>query len=79
MGDGALPLDAAALHEDQVVADLVYHPLETPLLAAARTAGATAVDGLGMLVHQAALQVEQWSGREAPVEAMREAVRALVS
>ena len=50
-----------------VVADLVYHPLETPLLAAARAAGAHVVDGLGMLVHQAALQVERWSGQPAPV------------
>ena len=62
MDDGALPLDAGALRRGQVVADLVYHPLETPLLAAARAAGAVPVDGLGMLVHQAALQVEQWSG-----------------
>jgi shikimate dehydrogenase len=74
-GDGAAPLPAAALHSGQVVADLVYHPLETPLLAAARVAGAATVDGLGMLVHQAALQVERWSGLDAPVDAMRNAVR----
>src|SRR5690606_37097647 len=53
-----------------VYADLVYHPLETPLLRAARAVGAPAVDGLGMLVHQAALQVERWTGAEAPVSAM---------
>ena len=64
------------MRADLVVADLVYHPLETPLLAAARAAGARPVDGLGMLVHQAALQVERWSGRPAPVDAMRAAVRA---
>jgi shikimate dehydrogenase len=75
MGDGALPLAATALRADQVVVDLVYHPLETPLLAAARAVGAATVDGLGMLVHQAALQVEQWSGLEAPVGQMRHAVR----
>ncbi len=75
MGDGASPLDASALRSGQVVADLVYHPLETPLLAAARAVGAHPVDGLGMLVHQAALQVERWSGQVAPVAVMREAVR----
>ena len=76
MGDGRLPLSAGSLHTGQVVADLVYHPLATPLLDAARAAGAATVDGLGMLVHQAALQVERWSGRPAPVDAMRAAVRA---
>jgi shikimate dehydrogenase len=78
-GDGALPLDGASLHPGQVVADLVYHPLETPLLAAARSAGAATVDGLGMLVHQAALQVERWSGMSAPVGAMRAAVQSVLA
>jgi shikimate dehydrogenase len=68
--DAGIPVDA---HGGLVVADLVYHPLETPLLRAARAAGASTVDGLGMLVHQAALQVEQWTGRAAPVETMRAA------
>jgi shikimate dehydrogenase len=74
MGDGASPLGPGAVGTGQVAADLVYHPLETPLLAAARAAGATVVDGVRMLVHQAALQVERWSGRAAPVVAMRAAV-----
>jgi shikimate dehydrogenase len=69
--DPTVPFDPGCLQGAQVVADLVYHPLETPLLAAARQHGAAAVDGLGMLVHQAALQVEAWTGREAPVAAMR--------
>lgn len=60
-------------------AELVYHPLETPLLRAARAAGAQAVDGLGMLVHQAALQVELWSGQAAPVGAMRAAAEAALT
>ena len=55
------------------VADLVYHPLETPLLRDARARGAQVVDGLGMLVHQAALQIAAWTGRDAPVAAMRAA------
>jgi shikimate dehydrogenase len=52
----------------------VYEPRETPWLAAARAHGALAVPGLGMLVHQAALQVEHWTGQLAPVDAMRAAV-----
>jgi shikimate dehydrogenase len=56
------------------VVDLVYDPLETPLLASARARGARTVPGLGMLVHQAALQVERWSGQAAPIAAMRAAV-----
>lgn len=75
-GRGDLPVDPEALRHGLVVADLVYHPLETPLLAAAARAGARTVDGLGMLVHQAALQVERWSGRPAPVAAMRAAALA---
>lgn len=45
-----------------IVADIVYRPLETALLAAARTRGLTAVDGLGMLIHQGALAFEGWFG-----------------
>jgi shikimate dehydrogenase len=74
-GNPASPVPSGALRAGTIVADLVYHPLETPLLAAAGRAGAATVDGLGMLVHQAALQVERWSGLEAPVDAMRNAVR----
>jgi shikimate dehydrogenase len=69
-GDGAMAFDVDLLHDGQVVADLVYHPMVTPLLAAARQRGAQTVGGLGMLVHQAALAVEHWTGRAAPVEAM---------
>ena len=66
-----MPLEA--LHAGQVLADLVYHPLETALLRGARDRGAVVVDGLGMLVHQAALQIERWTGRAAPIAAMRAA------
>jgi shikimate dehydrogenase len=79
-GANELPVAVDALRSDQVVADLVYHPLETGLLHAARSRGATVVDGLGMLVHQAALQIEGWTGSAAPVAAMRAAaVHALRS
>ncbi len=72
MGDDAsLPLDATLLRSGQVVVDLVYHPLRTPLLRAAAAAGARTVDGLVMLVGQAALSFGQWTGNDAPVDAMR--------
>jgi shikimate dehydrogenase len=73
-GDDALPLAADAVGADQVAADLVYEPRTTPWLTAVQARGARTVGGLGMLVHQAALQVERWSGRPAPIDAMRAAV-----
>src|SRR5205085_1545752 len=69
MGDDrSVPVPADVITPAHVVVDLVYHPLDTPLLTAARAAGASAVDGLGMLVHQAAPPVERWTGRAAPVD-----------
>lgn len=73
MGDGDVPIHAGRLRHGQVFADLVYHPIETPMLQAARSQGIAVVDGLGMLVHQAALQVERWTEQPAPVEVMRSA------
>jgi shikimate dehydrogenase len=73
-GDPTLPLPEHVLGPGRAVVDLVYEPLETPLLAVARARGAVVVSGLGMLVHQAALQVELWTGRPAPIAAMQAAV-----
>ncbi len=73
-GPGSWPVDPALLGPGQVVVDLVYHPPLTPWLAAATERGATTMNGLGMLVHQAALQIGRWTGREAPVDAMWAAV-----
>lgn len=74
-GSADLPCPAELLGSGQVVADLVYHPLETAWLRAARLRGATTVDGLGMLVHQAALQQRIWLGDDAIIDttAMRTA------
>jgi shikimate dehydrogenase len=66
----------ALMHAGQVVTDLVYAPRPTPWLAASAAAGATTVDGLGMLVHQAALQLELWTGHTAPVDVMWQAATA---
>lgn len=68
-----LPCKSSSLRAHHVVADIVYHPLDTPLLRAARAVGALAVDGLGMLVHQAALQQRLWHGATPDVSTMLEA------
>lgn len=71
-----LPVDPSALHPGQVVVDLIYHPAATPLLAAARGRGAVAVNGLGMLIHQAAHAFRRWTGEDPPLEAMSAAAVA---
>ncbi len=60
----------AAIAPVAVVADIVYQPKVTPLLAAAAARELTTVGGLGMLVHQAAAAFTLWTGRPAPLEAM---------
>ncbi len=69
-GSPALPPGAEELHGGQVVVDIVVHPLHTAFLEAAARRGARSVTGLGMLVHQAAAALEQWTGRTVPVDAM---------
>jgi shikimate dehydrogenase len=64
---GGWALDPSGLVGGQLVVDLVYHPAVTPWLEAAARQGARVHNGLGMLVHQAALQLEWWTGLEAPV------------
>jgi shikimate dehydrogenase len=68
----------AALRPGQVVLDIVYKPLRTPLLDGARAAGATAVHGGRMLLHQAASQFELYTGHPAPLAAMEEALQAAI-
>jgi len=67
------PVPVESLNPGQLVVDTVYHPMETPFLAAARARGIHATNGLGMLVHQAALAFELWTGADAPLAAMRAA------
>ena len=61
-GKPPLDIDLGALPAAAIVADIVYSPLETPLLAAARARGNPAVDGLGMLLHQAVPGFARWFG-----------------
>ena len=76
-GQPGLEVDLAPLPASAVVADIVYVPLETRLLAAARARGLVAVDGLGMLLHQARPGFEAWFG-VAPLvdQALRDEVAA---
>jgi shikimate dehydrogenase len=71
-----LGLSFAAVGEYRYVVDLVYGAVPTRLLAAAREHGARTLDGLEVLVAQGALSFELWTGRPAPLEAMRLAARA---
>lgn len=72
------PLAARAWRSVQTVFDVVYAPWPTALAASAAAAGATVVSGAAMLLHQAAAQVTLMTGRPAPVEAMRAALRERV-
>src|SRR5262249_5730158 len=74
-GQPSLAVDIDRLPAGAIVADIVYSPLETALLAAARRRGLRAVDGLGMLLHQAVGGFERWFGLRPQVTAE---LRALV-
>jgi shikimate dehydrogenase len=74
-GQPALEIDVGVLPSHAVVADLVYVPLETPLVASARARGLKTADGLGMLLHQAVRGFELWFGQRPQVTAE---LRALV-
>ncbi len=67
------PLEQGVLPESGWVCDIVYRPLETRLLREANAAGLKTVDGLGMLVHQGALALSAWTGRNVPTDVMRQA------
>ncbi len=76
-GQMALDLPLDALPRAAVVNDIVYAPLETPLLAAARARGNRVVDGLGMLLHQARPGFAAWFGVMPEVSpALRRAILA---
>jgi len=77
-----LPVRQEWLHPGQIVSDMVYRPVVTPLLVAAEAAGATPVGGLGMLVAQGAMALELWnsdSAISAPRDVMRAAAEAAVA
>ncbi len=76
-GETAPPLPA--LHEGVLVVDLLYHPAQTPLQSAARAAAPPPIGGLGLLLHQAALSFELWTGTPAPLDVMSAAAVATLA
>lgn len=76
-GYGIVPIDVDTLGRDTTVADIVYNPRETELLALARKRGLPTVEGVTMLVGQAAEQFTTWTGVEAPLSSMFDAVLKL--
>jgi len=74
--DDPVPVPAGFLREGMSVLDTCYNPGGTPLLEESRRCGLPCTDGLGMLVYQGAASFKIWTGREAPVDVMKEALRA---
>ncbi len=72
-GEGESPLEARLIPKRALVYDVVYNPIETPLLADAKRAGASTLGGLAMLVYQGAAAFELWTGKKASVDIMMEA------
>ena len=68
-----VPIDPKLISARSLAMDLVYNPRETAFLRAAAAGGAQTLGGLGMLVYQAAVAFEAWTGQGAPVEVMRQA------
>ncbi|HVO84990.1 MAG TPA: shikimate dehydrogenase [Syntrophobacteria bacterium] len=72
--DGACPVSEQILKEGMAVMDIIYNPLETKLLAMARSRGCVTITGLSMFIHQGAEQFRLWTGGEPSVQAMTRAV-----
>ena len=73
-GENDTPIPSELLSRDHVVFDMVYRPLRTRLIKEAEEIGCRTLLGIEMLIHQAALQFETWTGVGAPVDVMRNAV-----
>jgi shikimate dehydrogenase len=69
-----IPVKPEVLKKNMVVMDIVYSPMKTRLLKAAEDSGCITIGGIWMFVYQGARQFEIWTGIEAPVEVMKEAV-----
>jgi shikimate dehydrogenase len=79
MIDPGMTIPVEALPETATVFDLVYVPPETPLLAAARARGLRAANGSEMLIQQAAIAFERWTGVAGMAGVMRDAVAPLLA
>ncbi|MBN2008818.1 shikimate dehydrogenase [candidate division KSB1 bacterium] len=69
-------IDIKLLQSNQIVFDIVYNPMHTKLLKAAKQIGCTVIPGFEMLLLQGVIQFELWTGRDAPVEIMRDVLVA---
>jgi shikimate dehydrogenase len=76
MGDGQRPVDLAKMGVTEAVAEIIYHPLETPLLAQARAMKLACTNGVGMLLYQGVAAFRFWTGVEPPEPVMRQALEA---
>jgi shikimate dehydrogenase len=79
LGSGGEQLPLPRLTPETIVVDLLYRPTLTPLQISAKEAGAAAFGGLGLLLHQAGLSFELWTGQPAPLAAMSAAALAELS
>lgn len=77
--EGRSAVPGGRLRPDHVVFDMVYRPRRTRLLEDARAAGCVTIEGLEMLLNQAALQFERWTGLTAPSTVMRRALESALS
>ncbi|PWB42995.1 MAG: shikimate dehydrogenase [Candidatus Methylomirabilota bacterium] len=73
------PIDPGLLQSETLVYDLIYRPLETALLRAAKGRGCRVLGGLGMLLYQGALAFELWTGHKPSEEAMRRALTPAIA
>lgn len=76
---GENPMPKEAVKADQFYFDACYNPAKTQFLIDAEEAGAKILNGLGMSLYQGAAQIEYWTGKEAPVEAMRQKLLDIIS
>ena len=77
--EGTMCIPEGMLRRSHIVLDMVYRPLKTTFIQEAEAAGCTAIRGSEMLVHQAALQFEAWTGMAAPVAVMRQTLLGILN
>jgi shikimate dehydrogenase len=78
-GEGKSPIAIGLIPKRALVYDVVYNPIETPLILAAKKAGARTLGGLSMLVYQGAASFELWTGKPAPIDIMMRAAKRALS
>ena len=77
--DDRVPVDASTFTSDMVVSDVIPNPPNTPFLREAAAAGATTIDGIGMLVNQGRTNMKFWTGVDADPDVMRDALKDVLN